>query len=487
MLSSTLYGQVKVLNTQDLKGIVPFYWLDHTGFSSDDDVNIDFSPLQEGQVLAPMFPMYQSNYFSKTYIGGKIEKKFLEKLSPTELEKLKIVAQNQKTPEGYNHQLYTYKGDLYAIRSDYNVIEESGFTIGISLDFSMGSKTVSFGDMTTYGFSFDLFPTNRIGKISGINAGDNLQKVVNSWTELSKKDDTKYIFDQARKIAPVLLSSLISSQKILLDQNGNSLAKIQSSPNIAPKEETENSETVPLEIEGLSISDKHTKEWNSVQKDIRKNIDAEIRFKKELKNTVANEKILANKEQNEFIQNICNRLATAYQVGKQIWPRCKIAATLVPNAWAYPGGDIFISAGLLGILSDVDSVTNILGHEIGHVMGRHTSHTQKYNAAYNYSSTFLSLTANYALLGFSLGGGLGYLGPVTWLTWFPQSMASSMAGGIIAGKTLELMFLVPAAALMKYSREHELQADRLGQEAAYQVGMDVTNNIITPPFSNIVG
>jgi predicted Zn-dependent protease len=155
-----------------------------------------------------------------------------------------------------------------------------------------------------------------------------------------------------------------------------------------------------------------------------------------------------------------------------MWPRCRIAASWEPNAWAYPGGDIFITAGLIGILSDLDSVKLVLGHEIGHVVGRHTTHMMPYMNAFMYTANGIALTTNLAMATFSLGGGFGYLGPVTWLTWFPQTQAVAMGGGVIAGQTLNLMFMGPIAGLMAYSRSNEWQADRFGQQTALATGSD---------------
>lgn len=41
------------------------------------------------------------------------------------------------------------------------------------------------------------------------------------------------------------------------------------------------------------------------------------------------------------------------------------------NAFALPGGQIFITAGLLKKLETEDQLAAVLGHEIGHVIGRH--------------------------------------------------------------------------------------------------------------------
>ena len=43
------------------------------------------------------------------------------------------------------------------------------------------------------------------------------------------------------------------------------------------------------------------------------------------------------------------------------------------NAFALPGGQIFITYALLSKLKNKDQVAGVLGHEIGHVLGRHSA------------------------------------------------------------------------------------------------------------------
>ncbi len=43
------------------------------------------------------------------------------------------------------------------------------------------------------------------------------------------------------------------------------------------------------------------------------------------------------------------------------------------NAFALPGGQVFITAALYSKLENEDQLAGVLGHEIGHVLGRHSS------------------------------------------------------------------------------------------------------------------
>ena len=48
-----------------------------------------------------------------------------------------------------------------------------------------------------------------------------------------------------------------------------------------------------------------------------------------------------------------------------------------PNAFALPGGYVYVSRGMLAILNDEDELAGVLGHEIGHVAGRHHLKTRR--------------------------------------------------------------------------------------------------------------
>ncbi len=109
----------------------------------------------------------------------------------------------------------------------------------------------------------------------------------------------------------------------------------------------------------------------------------------------------------------------------------------VVNAFAAPGGQIFVTRGLLAAVNDEAELAGVLAHEIGHVTARHS--------ARSYSKSML------AGLGVQLG----------------TALAGSY--GSTVGQLLEtgtgLLFL-------KYSRDDERQADALGVEYAYKAGYD---------------
>lgn len=106
------------------------------------------------------------------------------------------------------------------------------------------------------------------------------------------------------------------------------------------------------------------------------------------------------------------------------------------NAFAMPGGYIYITRGLLAYLNSEAQLAGVLGHEIGHVTRRHTAAQMTQQQLY--------------------GAGLA-LGSIVSPTFQRYSGAAQQA--------LNLLFL-------KFSRTDESQADELGVEYATKAGYD---------------
>ena len=105
------------------------------------------------------------------------------------------------------------------------------------------------------------------------------------------------------------------------------------------------------------------------------------------------------------------------------------------NAFALPGGYIYITRGMLAYLNSEAELAAVLGHEIGHVTARHSVRQQ-------------STTAVTGILGAVLAASTGIQG---------ADSVTNMAG---------------TAIVRGYGREHELEADRLGAEYLARSGYD---------------
>jgi predicted Zn-dependent protease len=115
----------------------------------------------------------------------------------------------------------------------------------------------------------------------------------------------------------------------------------------------------------------------------------------------------------------------------------KVMDSPVVNAFAAPGGYVYVTRGLLAAINNEAELAGVLGHEIGHVTARHS--------AQQYSNMML------ANLGLSVSQGL--LGDY----------------GDLLGPMVEtgarLLFL-------KFSRDDERESDALGVEYATRAGYD---------------
>ncbi|GAB4349002.1 MAG: M48 family metalloprotease [Immundisolibacter sp.] len=138
-----------------------------------------------------------------------------------------------------------------------------------------------------------------------------------------------------------------------------------------------------------------------------------------------------------YVQGVGERLAAVSHRPNLIY-RFTVVDSSEVNAFALPGGYIYITRGLLAYLGSEAQLAGVLGHEIGHVTARHA--VRQYTAA----------TA--AQLGMTLGG------------IFVPGMGSDVAQNVLG--------VLGQALLSGYGREHELESDALGAEYLAQAGYD---------------
>lgn len=138
-----------------------------------------------------------------------------------------------------------------------------------------------------------------------------------------------------------------------------------------------------------------------------------------------------------YVQRVGERLA-GLSHRPELFYRFTVLDSPEVNAFALPGGYIYITRGLMAYLNDEAELAAVLGHEIGHVTARH--------AVRQYT------TAMAAQIGYTIGS-----------IFVPQV-------GSQAGSTL---YNVLGTALVRgYGRQYELQADQLGAEYSALAGYD---------------
>ncbi|HKQ30186.1 MAG TPA: M48 family metalloprotease [Burkholderiales bacterium] len=132
-----------------------------------------------------------------------------------------------------------------------------------------------------------------------------------------------------------------------------------------------------------------------------------------------------------YVQQIGEKLAVKSHRANLIY-RFTVLDSDEVNAFALPGGYIYITRGIMAYLNSEAELAAVLGHEIGHVTARHS--VRQYSAA----------TATGLVIGILGGGAAG------------QSVMNVLGSALLSG----------------YGREHELESDRLGAEYLARNGYD---------------
>lgn len=119
----------------------------------------------------------------------------------------------------------------------------------------------------------------------------------------------------------------------------------------------------------------------------------------------------------------------------------------VNNAFAIPGGYVYVTRQLMALMNDEAELAGVLGHEVGHVAARHSKRRQ--SAATR--NTILGVLGT--VLGGALGDNGGLLGSI---------------GGLLQNNAMQ----VAQIATLGFSRGQELEADQLGAQYMQKAGYD---------------
>jgi predicted Zn-dependent protease len=146
-----------------------------------------------------------------------------------------------------------------------------------------------------------------------------------------------------------------------------------------------------------------------------------------------------------YVNNIGHKLAAQTEADNPALPwEFTLLDSAVINAFALPGGKVFFSRGLAAEMTNEAQMAAVLGHEIGHVTARHGN--ERYGQA-------IGTSVGGALLGAVIGGVV-------------TGDASGVGIGAGAGAT------VGGIAGLAYSRDQEVEADRLGMRYMEKIGYD---------------
>lgn len=159
-------------------------------------------------------------------------------------------------------------------------------------------------------------------------------------------------------------------------------------------------------------------------------------------------KISTNKDWNDMVQRVANRIA-ASSGEKFQWEYVLIESPEV-NAWCMPGGKIAVYTGIMPVLKTEGALAAVLGHEVAHATLRHGK--QQYARAMKEN-----------LWGVAAGVATVVGGQILCKTETCKKLAA--LGGVAAGFAITFFD-------RKFSRKDETDADKEGQIYMARAGYD---------------
>lgn len=144
-----------------------------------------------------------------------------------------------------------------------------------------------------------------------------------------------------------------------------------------------------------------------------------------------------------FLDSVCAALINKSDAGGAEWPyECSLLADdQTINAFALPGGQVFLTVGLYNEFQSEGQLAGVLAHEIGHVVGRHSAEQM----------ARVRLTE-------------GLTGAAVIAAYDPENPNSIGAA--------QMAQLVGGMINMRYGREDEIESDRLGVRFMAEAGYD---------------
>ncbi len=144
-----------------------------------------------------------------------------------------------------------------------------------------------------------------------------------------------------------------------------------------------------------------------------------------------------------YVDEIGQRLARQSHRAQLKWTFTVLDSPEI-NAFALPGGYVYVTRGILAVMESEADLAGVIGHEIGHVTARHGA-----------QRATRQQTAGLGVLAATLLGAVAGVG----------DLAGQLSQGVAAGY------------VASYSREQELQADRLGAEYLVRNRYDPRNMV----------
>ncbi len=148
------------------------------------------------------------------------------------------------------------------------------------------------------------------------------------------------------------------------------------------------------------------------------------------------------------VLNVWDRIAKASGRGDQQWD-VAVFDTDDVNAFVMPGNRVGVYRGITTLTENDDQLASILGHENGHVAGRHASERMSQ---------------------IMLGQAVLMAGQIAVASNEEMAQYGNLVGAL-GGAALQFGVILP------FSRKHELEADILGVDYMHRAGYDVKQSV----------
>ena len=155
------------------------------------------------------------------------------------------------------------------------------------------------------------------------------------------------------------------------------------------------------------------------------------------------ETVSTNAAQNQRVRTVGQRVVQAAGMGNRTWEYA-VFVDESPNAFTLPTGQIGVTTGMLSLVQNDDQLAAVIGHEIAHVVARHAQERYSQTAA-----SSLAVQAGQGLVGSDY----------------------AQIAGMVGSAGAQFGVLLP------FSRNHELEADRLGVDYLAAAGYRPSESI----------
>jgi predicted Zn-dependent protease len=172
-------------------------------------------------------------------------------------------------------------------------------------------------------------------------------------------------------------------------------------------------------------------------------LEDERKLGKEFYEKLVKENVLLQNDRVNAFVNLVGQRVLAHSEKVAFDFKFSVIRSSAINAFATPGGYVYLNEGLINLVENEGQLAGVIAHEIGHVNGRHISEIID-------RSQKLSISALAAILAGAFLGG----------------------GGDVTAAVTSFSLAAATAFSLKYSREQEEAADRMGMSYLVSAGYD---------------